>query len=89
MIVTILETPVYILMAPHGDEPNPWWLSAGALEYLRKYTSYEPHICHHISNYLVNRFIQMGDLRPLSKAPKTGTWESHIHRELPPWSEIS
>ena len=56
MIVTLQETPVYIIMKPHGDEPDPWWLSAGGLEYLRKYTDYEPYKCHHISHYLVDKY---------------------------------
>ena len=88
MIVTFQETPVYIIMKPHGDEPDPWWLSAGGLEYLRKYTDYEPYKCHHISHYLVDKFIETGDLRPLSEAPPTWTWVSHIHREPPPDAEF-
>ena len=84
MIVIFVRRPGYILMKPHGDEPDPWWLSAGGLEYLRNFTDYAPYKCEHISEYLINKLKESGDLRPLTEAPPTGTWESHIPRDTPP-----
>ena len=82
MIVIFVEKIGYTLMRPQSDEPNPWWLSAGGLEYLRKYTDYEPYICEHISKYVIKKLKKFGDLRPLSEAPPTGTWESNIPRRI-------
>lgn len=84
MIVIFVRTGIYTLMKPHGDEPDPWWLSAGGLEYLRKYSEYEPYIREHISEYTIEKLITSGDLRPLEKAPPTGTWISNIPREPEP-----
>ena len=81
MIVIFERRDGYTLMRPHGDQPDPWWLSAGALEYLRE-AGYEPYIMEHISEYLVDIFKESGDLRPLAEAPPTGTWVSNIPREL-------
>ena len=83
MIVIFEKFPMYILMKPHGDYGEPWWLSGGGLEYLRQYTDYEPYKCHHISEYLINKLKTYGDLRPLAEAPPTGTWESRIARDIP------
>ena len=80
MIVIFERRPGYILMRPHGDQPDPWWLSSGALEYLREYTDYSPYKCEHISQYLIDLFTASGDLRPLAKAPKLGTLVSKIPR---------
>ena len=79
MIVIFERRDGYTLMRPHGDQPDPWWLSAGALEYLRK-AGYEPYIMEHISEYLINMFIESGDLRPLAEAPLTGTWDKIFPR---------
>ena len=81
MIVIFLRRPRYILMRPHGDEPDPWWLSAGGLEYLRNFTDYSPYRCEHISEFLIEKLKATGDLRPLAQAPPTGTWVSNIPRE--------
>jgi hypothetical protein len=81
MIVIFLRRPGYTLMRPHGDEPDPWWLSAGGLEYLRNFTDYSPYRCEHISEFLIEKLKATGDLRPLAQAPPTGTWVSNIPRE--------
>ena len=79
MIVVIQRGPVFTRMIPH-NKGEPWWISAPALQYLYEYTDYNPFIYEHISEYLVNKFIELKHLRPLAEAPPTGTWLEPISR---------
>ena len=79
MIVVIERGPVFTRMMPHSGG-EPWWISAPALQYLYEYTSYRPYICEHISEYLLDKFIELKHLRPLAEAPPTGTFLEPISR---------
>ena len=81
MIVIFIKTPIYTKMSPHSEGGEPWWISAGALQYLYKYTEYKPYICEHISEYLIEKFKDRGHLRPLAEAPPTGTWDEPVERD--------
>jgi hypothetical protein len=84
MIVIFVRRPGYILMKPHGDEPDPWWLSAGGLEISENFTDYAPYKCEHISNIYVNKLKESGIYGRLPEAPQPAPGQAATFRGILP-----
>ena len=68
MIVTLNRDQHSYLVGMHS-EGEAYWLSPGALRYLREHTDYEPYEMERVSFYTVERLLATGHLRHMKDAP--------------------
>ena len=68
MIVT-LERDQHSWFLRDHSEGQGYWLSPGALRYLREHTDYDPDGMARVSFYTVERLWATGHLRELKKRP--------------------
>ena len=78
MIVQLHRDEFGWLMMPHCCFSEPLWLSPGAYRYLLEHTDYHVQHMQRVSSHLVQRMRETGHLRPLKKAPPTGTFQDEF-----------
>ena len=73
MIVTMRMDEFSFFLEPHSSG-DAFWLSPGAYLYLLEHTDYRVYGMMRVSTYLVEQMVAQGHLRPLSHAPRLGTF---------------
>ena len=73
MIVAIERDAFSCFLSPHS-KGEAYWLSPGAYQYLLEHTDYRVYEMMRVSFYLAERMKCMGHLRPMSQAPRLGSF---------------
>lgn len=69
MIVSLRRDRFSWFLGLHAEGEEPYWLSPGALRYLREHTDYEPDEMERVSFHTVEELWATGHLRHLKDRP--------------------